>query len=163
MELRHLRYLVAVSEETTFVRAAERLRLAQPALSRQIHSFEKELKTLVFNRGRVGVTLTVEGAIALSAARTILRQVDEAAGRARMADVGRIGRCSIYASVWSLWSGFSGRLVAYLAETEPGIVISPRGGRSKRSLGRARNGRCRCRDLDKADTTLQRPAFRSSA
>ncbi len=124
MELRHLRYLVAVSEETTFVRAAERLRLAQPALSRQIHSFEKELKTLVFNRGRVGVTLTVEGAIALSAARTILRQVDEAAGRARMADVGRIGRCSIYASVWSLWSGFSGRLVAYLAETEPGIVIS---------------------------------------
>lgn len=124
MELTHLRYLIAVSEETTFIKAAERLRVAQPALSRQIHHLEKELGASVFHRGRTGVTLTVEGAIALSAARKVVRQVDDAITRARLADAGRIGRCTIYASVWSLWTGFSGRLVAYLAETEPGIEIS---------------------------------------
>lgn len=124
MELTHLRYLIAVSEETTFIKAAEKLRLAQPALSRQIHNLETELGAPVFHRGRNGVTLTVEGAIALSAARKVVRQVDDAVARARLADAGRIGRCTIYASVWSLWTGFSGRLVAYLAETEPGIEIS---------------------------------------
>ena len=61
MELKHLRYLVAVSEETTFIRAAERLHLAQPALSRQIHKFEKEIGARVFERGRTGVTLTACG------------------------------------------------------------------------------------------------------
>src|SRR5881394_2803171 len=99
MELRQLRYLIAVAEETTFVRAAERLRLAQPALSRQIHSLEKELGTLVFKRGRAGVTPTIAGEIALTAAKSVVRKVDEAVSRARMADAGRIGGVRIYASV----------------------------------------------------------------
>ncbi len=124
MELRHLRYLIAVSEETTFVRAAERLRLAQPALSRQIHNLEKELGTSVFNRGRSGVTLTGAGAIALSFARSIIQKVDNAVVRTRMADAGKVGHCRIYASVWGLWTGFTGRLAAHLAATEPGISLS---------------------------------------
>ena len=95
MELRHFRYLVAVSEEGTFVGAAEKLRLAQPALSRQIHNLEKELGTPVFERSRTGVSLTPAGAVCLGAARKILGKVDSAVDRVRLAEVGRVGACSM--------------------------------------------------------------------
>ena len=123
MELRHFRYLVAVSEEGTFVGAAAKLRLAQPALSRQIHNLEKELGTPVFERSRSGVSLTPAGAICLGAARSILGKVDQAVEHVRMAEAGRVGTCSIYGSVWAILSGFIARLVAYLAATEPGIRV----------------------------------------
>ena len=101
MELKHLRYLIAISDETTFVRAAERLHLAQPALSRQIHKFEKEIGARVFVRGRTGVTLTAAGEICLEAARDILERVERAANSARMANAGRSGDvfCAIAAGV----------------------------------------------------------------
>jgi len=124
MELRQLRYLIAVNEESTFVKAAERLNLAQPALSRQIQNLENELGTKLFVRGRTGVSLTPGGAICVGAARSIVRKVDAAMERARMADAGRVGTCAIYVSVWALQTGFSARLVAYLAAVEPGITIS---------------------------------------
>src|SRR6185295_20173970 len=123
MELRHFRYLVAVSEEGTFVGAAEKLRLAQPALSRQIHNLEKELGTPVFERSRTGVSLTPAGAVCLGAARRILGKVDSAVDRVRLAEVGRVGSCSIYASLWAILSGFVARFVAYMAAVEPGIRI----------------------------------------
>ena len=124
MELRQLRYLIAVNEESTFVRAAERLRLAQPALSRQIQSLEKEIGTKLLVRGRTGVSLTSGGAICLGAARTIVRRMDDAIERVRMADEGRAGSCAIYVSAWALWTGFSARLIAYLNAVEPGITVS---------------------------------------
>ena len=102
MELKHLRYLVAVTEETTFVRAAERLHLAQPALSRQIHKFEKEIGARVFERGRTGVTLTAAGEICVRAARSIIESVERAAESARMADAGRGGTCRIFVSKWAI-------------------------------------------------------------
>jgi DNA-binding transcriptional LysR family regulator len=124
MELRQLRYLIAVNEESTFVRAAERLRLAQPALSRQIQSLEKEIGTKLLVRGRTGVSLTSGGAICLGASRTIVRRMDDAIERVRMADEGRAGSCAIYVSAWALWTGFSARLIAYLNAVEPGITVS---------------------------------------
>jgi len=124
VELKHLRYLVAVTEETTFVRAAERLHLAQPALSRQIHKFEKEIGARVFERGRTGVTLTAAGEICVRAARSIIESVERAAESARMADAGRGGTCRIFVSKWAIWSGFSGRLVGFLAATEPAIRVT---------------------------------------
>ena len=63
MELRQLRYLIAVNESSTFVKAAERLHIAQPALSRQIQSLENEIGTKLFVRGRTGVSLTPSGAV----------------------------------------------------------------------------------------------------
>lgn len=123
MELRQLRYLIAVNEESTFVKAAERLNLAQPALSRQIQSLEKEIGTKLFVRGRTGVSLTPGGAICLGAARSIVRKADAAMERARMADEGRAGSVSLYVSMWALLTGFSARLVAYFAAVEPGITI----------------------------------------
>jgi DNA-binding transcriptional LysR family regulator len=124
VELKHLRYLVAVSEETTFIRAAERLHLAQPALSRQIHKFEKEIGARVFERGRTGVTLTPAGEICLRAARRIIERVERAAESARLADAGRGGTCRIFVSKWAIWSGFSARLVGFLGVTEPAIRVS---------------------------------------
>ena len=124
MELKHLRYLIAVSEETTFVRAADRLRLAQPALSRQIRKFEQEIGDEVFERGRTGVTLTPAGEICLRVARDVIDRVAKATDRARMAEAGRSGDCRILVSKWAIWSGFSGRLVAYLAANEPDIRVA---------------------------------------
>jgi DNA-binding transcriptional LysR family regulator len=124
MELRQLRYLIAVNEESTFVKAAAKLNLAQPALSRQIQSLENEIGTKLFVRGRTGVSLTPGGAICVGAARSIVRKANTAMERARMADEGRVGSVSVYVSLWALTTGFSARLVAYLSAVEPGISIS---------------------------------------
>src|SRR5215813_7486664 len=87
MELRHLRYFVVVGEEQHFGRAAERLRLAQPALSRQIQDLEEEIGFKLFERLPRGVKISPAGKSFLEDARQILRQVNEAAMRA-----GRIAR-----------------------------------------------------------------------
>ena len=121
MELRQFRSLIAVSEEKTFVKAARKLHLAQPALSRQIKSFETEIGTAVFERHRVGVTVTPAGEICLRAARSIITGLEEAVERARMVGDGRAGTCTIFVSQWTVWSGFLGKVLAHLADSEPGI------------------------------------------
>ena len=85
MELRHLRYFVAVAEELNLTRAAARLRVAQPALSRQIKDLEEELETPLFERGRAGVQLTRAGKTFYQRARAILAEAADAANEARTA------------------------------------------------------------------------------
>jgi DNA-binding transcriptional LysR family regulator len=72
MELRHLRYFVAVAEELNFTRAAEKLRLAQPSLTRQIHNLEEELGVRLLNRTNNQVSLTEEGVSFLVDARRLV-------------------------------------------------------------------------------------------
>jgi DNA-binding transcriptional LysR family regulator len=85
MELRHLRYFVAVAEELHFRRAAERLHVAQPAVSEQIRKLESELGVQLFNRTQRSVTLTPSGTAMLGEARRVLRQADVAQMAARNA------------------------------------------------------------------------------
>ncbi|HMJ63755.1 MAG TPA: LysR family transcriptional regulator [Candidatus Binatia bacterium] len=91
MELRHLRYFVAVGEEQHFGRGAERLRVAQPALSRQIHNLEQEIGFKLFERLSRGVKLSAAGRSFLDGARRILREVGEATARAKLVASGQMG------------------------------------------------------------------------
>jgi DNA-binding transcriptional LysR family regulator len=85
LELRHLRYFVAVADAGTFTRAAERLFIAQPTLSQQIRRLEEVVGTPLLHRGRDGVQLTGAGATLLDAARDVLSMVDQGVSQTRQA------------------------------------------------------------------------------
>jgi DNA-binding transcriptional LysR family regulator len=91
MELRHLRYFVAVGEEQHYGRGAHRLRVAQPALSRQIQDLEEEVGFKLFERLSRGVKLSTAGKVFLEEARRILQQVDDATRRAKRVAAGQTG------------------------------------------------------------------------
>jgi DNA-binding transcriptional LysR family regulator len=92
MELRHLRYFVAVAEEGHITRAAARLGIQQPPLSQQIHALERELEVQLFRRKPRGVELTASGRALLDEARAILAQVEHARATARRTGRGEQGR-----------------------------------------------------------------------
>jgi len=85
LELRHLRYLVAVADAGTFTRAAEQLFIAQPTLSQQIRRLEQAVGTPLLVRDRDGVRPTTAGAVLLDAARDVLSAVDHGVSRTRQA------------------------------------------------------------------------------
>src|ERR1700750_3390970 len=85
LELRHLRYFVAVADAGTFTHAAERLFIAQPTLSQQIRRLEQIVGTPLLLRRREGVRLTAPGTVLLEAARDVLSAVDHAVSQTRQA------------------------------------------------------------------------------
>jgi len=85
LELRHLRYFVAVADAGTFTRAAERLFIAQPTLSQQIRRLEQIVGTALLHRRRDGVQLTAAGTVLLEAARDVLSTAGHAVAQARQA------------------------------------------------------------------------------
>ena len=105
MELRHLRYFIGVGEEQHFGRAATRLHVAQPPLSRQIQDLERELGFLLFDRLPRGVRLTAAGKLFLNDARRILQDVDEAKRRAERIALGKAGTLRIGIATAVSWHG----------------------------------------------------------
>ena len=99
MELRHLRYFVAVAEELHFSRAAERLHISPPSLTEQIRNLERELGAALLTRTKRNVTLTDAGARFLDEARSTLRQAEQAALVARLAGRGETGRVEVTAQL----------------------------------------------------------------
>lgn len=95
MELRHLRYFVAAAEELNIRRAAERLHVSQPPLSRQLHDLEAEVGAQLFVRGKQGVQLTEAGRFFLKEARQILSQSQRAMQLAQAASRGETGRLDL--------------------------------------------------------------------
>ena len=95
MELRHLRYYIAVAEECHFGRAAERLHIAQSPLSQQIKQLEADVGVQLLTRSTRRVQLTPAGERFLLRAREVLAQVDAATAEARRVDVGVVGQVTI--------------------------------------------------------------------
>jgi len=95
MELRHLRYFIAVAEELNFTRAAEKLHIAQPPLSQQIQHLEAELGFQLFRRTKRTVHLTAAGQVFFEEAGKILQQVDRAIQLGRQTSRGELGQLTI--------------------------------------------------------------------
>src|SRR5262249_9620915 len=126
MELRHMRYFVAVAEERNFTRAAARLHLAQPSLSRQIRDLEHELGVSLLHRGKGGITLTAAGNEYLAHARKLLAdsaaavRLTQAAGRSehRQLLIGTVER--------SISSGLLQKLLKGFASSRPEVRVQLR-------------------------------------
>jgi DNA-binding transcriptional LysR family regulator len=95
VELRQLKYFVAVAEEGSFSRAAERLHISQPPLSMQIKSLEDELGAKLLERTNRGIALTAAGTVFIAEARAVLARLERAKSMVRKADSGEIGTISI--------------------------------------------------------------------
>ena len=95
MELRHLRTFLTVAEALSFNKAAEKLRIAQPALSRQVQDLEEEIGVDLLKRSSRGVTLTAEGKLFLEEARDVLRRADESVKKVQALARGEYGELHV--------------------------------------------------------------------
>lgn len=139
MELRHLRYFVAVAEELNFRRAAERLRLAQPALSAQIKALEEELDVRLLERTTRLVRLTQAGRLFLDEARVVLGAASHAEQLARKAEHGIVGtlRVGVIAPAASPWLA---RVLRHFHQRFPGVQLALSEITSAEQLRRLRAG-----------------------
>jgi DNA-binding transcriptional LysR family regulator len=125
MELRHLRYFVGVGEEEHFGRAAERLHIAQPALSRQIQDLEKEIGFRLFERLPSGVRLSPAGKLFLEDARRILGEVQEATQRAERVASGKAGTLRVGFVESISWHGVVPKSFRRFRQKQPGAELRP--------------------------------------
>jgi DNA-binding transcriptional LysR family regulator len=119
MELRHLRYFMAVGEEQHYGRAARRLRVAQPALSRQVQDLEKEIGFELFERLPRGVKLSAAGKLFLEDVRRILHDVNEATARASRVALGRSGTLRVGFTENASWRGVVPDSIRRFRELKP--------------------------------------------
>jgi DNA-binding transcriptional LysR family regulator len=140
MELRHLRYFVAVAEELHFRRAAERLHVAQPAVSEQVRKLEAEIGVLLLNRNHRSVSLTEAGAAMLVEARRVLRQADVATRVAKQTVERAAGRLRVGYTPDSVPASLS-RALQRFTTAAPGIDLALEVGTSQSLIDDVREGR----------------------
>jgi DNA-binding transcriptional LysR family regulator len=140
MELRRVRYFVAVAEELHFRRAAQRLHLAQPALSQQIRKLELELGVDLLHRSKRSVALTTAGAAFLPEARRLLRQAEEAARAAQDTRQGTLGNLRV-GHLPDAFPSILLRVFARFAASHPGVNVWPETVQTRRALEDLRAGR----------------------
>jgi len=122
MELRHLRYFAAVAGELNFTRAAQKLHVAQPALSRQIRQLEDELGVTLLERTRQGVQLTKPGRAFLAEAQSLLRQSEEAIRVARK--TGETGPAQLNLGyIWGLFHSLAPPVLERFRRGSPATAI----------------------------------------
>jgi Transcriptional regulator len=124
MELRSVRYFIAVAEELHFGKAAERVRIAQPALSIQIKSLEQELGGKLFERDKRNVELTEAGRLFLMEARRIVCQAEHAVKTAKRAFRGEIGSLRIAYTGNAAFSGILGTVLRHHRQHHQGVEIT---------------------------------------
>lgn len=138
LELRQLRYFVAVAEELNFRRAAERLAITQPPLSRQIQALENALGARLLERGRTGVALTASGADVLVQARDLLGRaellVTQTRRNAPPKPEVRIGITTVVDATLFTW------LAPAMQQRAPSLVLTQKRQISQRSVADLRRG-----------------------
>jgi DNA-binding transcriptional LysR family regulator len=124
MELRHLRYFIAVAEEAHITRAAERLGMQQPPLSQQIKALEQELGVQLFRRKPRGVELTEAGRALLDDARAILLHIDHAFATTRRTARGELGRIAVGFTSSAPFHPFVPRVIRAFREAFPLVSLT---------------------------------------
>jgi DNA-binding transcriptional LysR family regulator len=123
LELRHLRYFLAVAEELNYGRAAERLRIAQPGLSQQIRTLEEIVGTPLFDRSRRAVSLTLAGDLFLAEVRKTLAQAETALVAAQRAGRGEVGRIAIGYVASAAYTGMLTSVVGSFRRAHPEVEL----------------------------------------
>ncbi|HMA15127.1 MAG TPA: LysR family transcriptional regulator [Kiloniellaceae bacterium] len=124
MDLRHLRYFVAVAEEGHVTRAAERLGMQQPPLSQQIKALEAELEVQLFRRKPRGVELTEAGESLLADARRILGEVEAALAKAKRTARGEQGRVAVGFTASAPFHPFVTRVIRDFRSAHPLVAMT---------------------------------------
>ena len=124
MELRHLRYFIAVAEERNFTRAAERLRMQQPPLSQALQALERELGVRLFERLPRGVELTAAGAAFLQDAQATLAAAAQGAARAKRVASGTEGTLCLGLASSAATHAIVPRVIAAFADRYPGVDLT---------------------------------------
>ena len=140
MELRHLRYFVAVAEELSFTRAAERLGISQPPLSAQIRQLERELGSQLLHRHARGVELTSAGKLLLEEARLILRQVETTKTSVRRRARAETGRLILGSAGGTYFHPLVPEIIREYGRRFPDIVLTPQASNTSLLIARLRTG-----------------------
>ncbi len=123
MELRHLKYFQAIAEELSFSRAAERLHIAQPALSRSMQQLESEIGVTLIDRRRRAIQLTASGVVLLRDCQVLFERVDDTLRRVRHAASGGTGELRL-GYIGPPTKSFLGPLLREFRAANPGVIVS---------------------------------------
>ncbi|MGY4432210.1 DNA-binding transcriptional LysR family regulator [Bradyrhizobium sp. F1.13.1] len=140
MELRHLRYFVAVAEELSFTRAAKRLGISQPPLSAQVRQLEKELGSQLLRRRARGVELTSAGKLLLEEARLILKQIETAKTSVRRRARAETGQLIVGSAGATYFHPLIPEIIREYGKRFPDIVLMPTASNTALLIARLRTG-----------------------